>query len=122
MAIWVDSRQDIGVLTSVALLTCDDCGRDVSDRATACPHCGCPVGSPSGRWWATSTRVTESRGVLQGVKFGFGMFVVLPMLLFGTCAYSCNEILAGRSSSGGKWIVETSPYAAPTPLPAWPPS
>lgn len=27
----------------MALLKCQDCGRDVSDRAAACPACGCPV-------------------------------------------------------------------------------
>jgi hypothetical protein len=27
----------------MALMKCDDCGRDVSDRAPACPNCGAPV-------------------------------------------------------------------------------
>lgn len=27
----------------MALLTCPDCGGNVSSRAPACPHCGCPV-------------------------------------------------------------------------------
>ncbi len=27
----------------MALLNCEDCGRDVSSKATACPNCGCPV-------------------------------------------------------------------------------
>lgn len=27
----------------MALLKCEDCGHDVSSRADACPHCGCPV-------------------------------------------------------------------------------
>lgn len=29
----------------MALTTCTDCGRQVSDKAAACPHCGCPIGS-----------------------------------------------------------------------------
>lgn len=28
----------------MALLTCDDCGGQVSDQATACPSCGKPTG------------------------------------------------------------------------------
>jgi hypothetical protein len=28
---------------SVALVKCEDCGREVSDRAPACPNCGAPV-------------------------------------------------------------------------------
>lgn len=27
----------------MALLECMDCGKDVSDKAAACPHCGCPI-------------------------------------------------------------------------------
>ncbi|MBA3676388.1 MAG: zinc ribbon domain-containing protein [Sphingosinicella sp.] len=27
----------------MALVTCEDCGHEVSDRATACPKCGAPV-------------------------------------------------------------------------------
>ena len=27
----------------MGLITCPDCGGMVSDRAAACPHCGCPA-------------------------------------------------------------------------------
>lgn len=27
----------------MALVTCSDCGKDVSERATTCPHCGAPM-------------------------------------------------------------------------------
>lgn len=27
----------------MALINCTECGREVSDKATSCPHCGCPV-------------------------------------------------------------------------------
>ena len=27
----------------MALIKCSECGRDVSDKASACPNCGCPV-------------------------------------------------------------------------------
>lgn len=29
----------------MALIKCPECGREISDRAAACPHCGCPVSS-----------------------------------------------------------------------------
>ena len=30
----------------MALIKCEECGQMVSDKATACPHCGCPVKRP----------------------------------------------------------------------------
>lgn len=29
----------------MGLTTCRDCDREISNRAAACPHCGCPVGA-----------------------------------------------------------------------------
>ena len=31
----------------MALIKCIECGREISDRATACPQCGCAVRSPN---------------------------------------------------------------------------
>ena len=27
----------------MALIKCKECGREISDKASVCPHCGCPV-------------------------------------------------------------------------------
>ena len=27
----------------MALITCPECGKEVSDKATTCPNCGCPL-------------------------------------------------------------------------------
>lgn len=47
----------------MALIKCEECGHEVSDKASACPKCGCPTGSQSngsnvnsknsGRKWIT---------------------------------------------------------------------
>ena len=29
----------------MALIKCPDCGKEISDRAANCIHCGCPIGS-----------------------------------------------------------------------------
>jgi len=31
----------------MALTTCSECGREVSDQATACPGCGAPLNAPA---------------------------------------------------------------------------
>jgi hypothetical protein len=33
---------------SVALIDCVECGREISDKAAACPGCGAPVGASNG--------------------------------------------------------------------------
>jgi predicted RNA-binding Zn-ribbon protein involved in translation (DUF1610 family) len=30
----------------MALTPCTECGKDISDKATACPHCGAPTAAP----------------------------------------------------------------------------
>lgn len=30
----------------MAMIKCPDCGKDVSDKAKACPECGCPIDAP----------------------------------------------------------------------------
>jgi hypothetical protein len=33
----------------MALIKCPECGKEISDKAAACPNCGCPIGSqPTG--------------------------------------------------------------------------
>lgn len=27
----------------MALIKCTECGKEISDKATVCPNCGCPV-------------------------------------------------------------------------------
>lgn len=29
----------------MALIKCPECGKEISDKAGACPHCGCPIGN-----------------------------------------------------------------------------
>lgn len=31
----------------MSLVKCPECGREISDKATACPHCGCPLNTSS---------------------------------------------------------------------------
>lgn len=39
----------------MALIKCSECGHEISDKAEACPHCGCPVEKHSERKKATIT-------------------------------------------------------------------
>lgn len=48
----------------MALLKCPECKHDVSDKATACPHCGYPMNSP------TSTNHVSEMANLQNYLTG----------------------------------------------------
>lgn len=59
----------------MGLMNCPDCRREISTQAPTCPNCG--------RAFATSRRsdVRASSGVMDGVRLGCGMFIVLPILI-----------------------------------------
>jgi hypothetical protein len=79
----------------VALIKCRECGKEVSDKAAACPGCGAPIGSGSsapqtvanftvkrsgGKWEAAGT-VLVIAGVLSV------MFAGPPISTIGSLAF-----------------------------------
>lgn len=73
------------------LITCPDCSSQVSDAAPACPKCGRPIAA------VAAQPVSVQRGIGTGVKIGFGMFIVLPLLLFGGCLFFFSMLFTGAS-------------------------
>lgn len=47
----------------MALIKCKDCGHDMSDRASACPNCGCP--SPISSERAVREAIARARSVVD---------------------------------------------------------
>jgi hypothetical protein len=74
----------------MALVKCSECGREISDRASACPHCGCsrasaaqPPSVPKGipqAIGASRRRPWIPYGVLWGTS-GFAIFMALGATL-----------------------------------------
>lgn len=63
----------------MALGKCPECSRDVSDQATACPHCGHPLRvqppqSPPSEPRVQQTQISHKPGssVARGIGGGFG--------------------------------------------------
>ena len=42
----------------MALIKCEECGKEISDKAAACPHCGCPI--PQAQEESPSVDIAES--------------------------------------------------------------
>lgn len=70
----------------MALIPCGECGREVSDKAAACPHCGAPVSSGES---VQNRRVEESQPRKTSrwkwvVGVPVGTFILL--MIIGSCA------------------------------------
>src|SRR3990167_10843228 len=75
-------------LDDMALTKCNDCGRDVSTSAAACPNCGCPIqGAPVQSQSHTGSTCphcgSHSVGKVRGLQ-GIGE-VFIAIILFFLC-------------------------------------
>jgi hypothetical protein len=67
----------------MALTSCPECRREVSDRAPVCPHCGCPI-SGSGQRESRQEepqRVVHEQSGSFGTGFGGGAGCVLGVVV-----------------------------------------
>ena len=65
----------------MALFQCPECGHQVSDKAAACPNCGCPVSHPS-----EEHCTFEYNGVTKDVS------AIVSALRAGQKGYAAGEI------------------------------
>ena len=52
----------------MALIKCPECGREISDKAKACPHCGCPIESSSSAVRIRLPRPIRKHGGIDGLQ------------------------------------------------------
>ncbi len=79
------------------LIACPDCGSQVSDLAPACIQCGRPIAAAAPVPVPFTTRNVRARsGVADGIKIGFGMFVLLPILMIAGC-FACAALVLTSS-------------------------
>ena len=77
----------------MALTRCADCGKEISDKAGACPHCGCPLASlpdiVAGRQVQTIERTSK--------KYKGRMLLCCGIAVLALCvAISDNGIIVGE--------------------------
>jgi hypothetical protein len=93
----------------MALISCPECGREVSDKAPTCPTCGAPIASqPSARSpiYVSASPQPEKKNIscLQG-----GCVILLVLFLIGLVAGECGK--SGTSNTG----TSLTPSASPAP-------
>jgi hypothetical protein len=84
----------------MALIKCDECGRDVSDKASSCPNCGNPISTPdfilnipanapvqdtSGAWKKYEEKSTY-------IKQGLKRFSIFASIIWIGCWYYNLEV------------------------------
>ena len=73
----------------MALIMCPDCKREVSDKAEACPHCGCPLSDTPKRVHTTEDSfLTRSRGFGDIILYG-PFIVIFFIILLVVAARGC---------------------------------
>jgi hypothetical protein len=96
----------------VALVTCTDCGREVSERAETCPGCGGPIASVAS---GAPQRVRTSEDNALTRNRGCGDLIVWPLLLLIILALAmlagCADSPVGPSAPPAVWPVSTNAIA-----------
>jgi type IV pilus assembly protein PilA len=94
----------------MALVTCPDCGTQVSDQAAACLKCGRPLHAPQAGWQQQQQRPQPKKGMGVGAIIAIvaalliipviGIFAVLS--IYGTRKYIANAKTAEAKNSLGQ--------------------
>ena len=97
------------------VVTCPDCGRDVSTLAAACPHCGrpspagfAPVAGPAAAVMAEETlwRGSPSWRVLIGKVVGIVLtMIVVPFAAGLVASHTADMEMSGRITKIGWWVT-----------------
>ncbi|MDE7323058.1 MAG: zinc ribbon domain-containing protein [Lachnospiraceae bacterium] len=58
----------------MAIIKCNECGKEISDKATSCPNCGCPI--------TPATQKTKKKGsCLAIILIVFGLLIFIGVIV-----------------------------------------
>ena len=78
----------------MALINCTECGKEISDKAAACPNCGAPISNGAGNTnqcpKCNTPYITEQKAASVSPVF----ILTIPMLLVGLSLFLFNWLAA----------------------------
>lgn len=84
----------------MALITCSDCGSQVSDRAAACPKCGGPIGSNAQPAAAHPEKVSSGAGKI------FLVIAVAVLAIFFAFGFAISSSPEGEQRSKDRAAID----------------
>ena len=83
----------------MALIKCDECGSEISSKATTCPHCG----NPTNKVDKEPIAETKTNGfAITGFVIGLVSMLIDPVGIFGTLAVVFSSIGLGKIKNNGQ--------------------
>ncbi len=82
----------------MALIACKDCGKQISDQAGSCPHCGAPVARPTMSIHNSALSGDTAKTVVTGLA-AWLITTWVSKALFGVVALICLAYFLTHSSA-----------------------
>lgn len=95
----------------MALIICSDCGKEISDKATTCPNCGCPISTSQTNAQPKQDNVHYARpaGNLlkqeKPKKKRTGLWVVIGIIVLFV---GCGSCLGGSETGDSTTVIDNS--------------
>ncbi len=87
----------------MALIKCSECGKDISDKAEACPHCGCPVALMAeskadsyvskDKTIMVNKKTKKKKARLFSAVIVVAIVIAISVIIFFPSRYSWNDVL-----------------------------
>lgn len=73
----------------MAMISCPECGKEISSRANACPNCGCPIGDDAVAGPKQRVEVVEKVPVVEATPKACKVLQVLSALIILGGFFGC---------------------------------
>lgn len=88
----------------MALITCRECGKEISDQADKCPNCGYPTGTEQVKNTAPiKAEVIHQKGIWSAGRLSIGIIsiVLFIFITFQSCAVGVSNALEDNGDTSG---------------------
>ena len=88
----------------MALIKCPECGKEISDKASNCPNCGCPIGSTTEQ---TSTVEVQQQKPKSSIKKIIPIIIaVIIVAIIGIAIYNVKVVQPKKIAAQNKATYE----------------